>query len=194
MQHTAKAQIKERSTAVRTATSTAGSHLENLGCAGGMGMRENKLVEWATASPCVLVTQTRPFSLFWTVGLTKIPVRTDLAANWTTRELRSILQVQYQPAVRNWRVWRVSGPAVTVAEATMKETAGRNVRLICGLQTFLHDCPRVVFCLTVLSPLVYFTNETDSAPGTDGGPHASKPKRLAMTQMECWWNWSNELV
>lgn len=37
MKHTAKAQIKERSTAVHTTTSTAGSRLENLGCAGGMG-------------------------------------------------------------------------------------------------------------------------------------------------------------
>lgn len=116
-------------------------------------------------------------------GLTKIPMRMDLAANGTTCPSTPF----HTPSAGSARGQKLAGvegfcPAVTVAEATMKETAGRNVRLIWGLQTFLHDCPLVVFCLTLLSPLVSFTDETDSATGTDGGPRASKRKRLAMTQ------------
>ena len=68
-------------------------------------------------------------------GLTKIPMRTDLAANWTTS-----LNTQFH--TRNGSISLRSetgehrgylGPAVTVAEAAIKETAHWNTHLICGL-------------------------------------------------------------
>lgn len=42
------------------------------------------------------------------------------------------------------------------------------------------------FCLTLLSLLVCFTNEIDSAAETEDDSCVSKLKRLEMTQIECW--------
>lgn len=116
-------------------------------------------------------------------GLTKIPMRSDRAANWTAS-----LRIQ----IRTWngnvsQEPETDGKGFWCRSDNIRGSSERDVMMKHWLDLWLEghdrqDYSTLLFSclLKLLSPRVYFTDKIDSATESDRGQYASKLKRLEM--------------